>query len=155
MTSDDPKDRLLSALASKGRTLGGVGGMTLESNARSTFHEISAWDLEGALNRITDLEAENERLQAENKQLDARLAKLVTECLKHAERAQRAEAERDTAWNDAIRAAADKIESERLRLRGRGLGQRVSINRVAESTRRIDVASIRALLRNEGGDDES
>ncbi len=55
-------------MATKGRAWGGVGGQTIEATARSTFHEISAWDgdrLFDIAGEVAALEAERDALRQE------------------------------------------------------------------------------------------
>lgn len=54
--------RLREATFTKGRMRGGVGGQTIEASMRSTFHEVSAWDLDQAADTIEAQAAELARL---------------------------------------------------------------------------------------------
>jgi len=56
-TNAEAVEAVNRALASPGRPRGGIGGQTMESTARSTFHEISAWDLETILSVLKGKEA--------------------------------------------------------------------------------------------------
>lgn len=58
--SDDLVKRLRKATFTKGKMRGGAGGQTIEASMRSTFHEISAWDLEKAADEIERLRAKVE-----------------------------------------------------------------------------------------------
>ena len=58
--------RLREATFTKGRMRGGVGGQTIEASMRSTFHEVSAWDLDVAADTIEAQAAELARLREEN-----------------------------------------------------------------------------------------
>ena len=54
----DIAERLRAATFTRGRSRGGAGGQTIEATMRSTFHEISAWDLDEAADEIDRLRAE-------------------------------------------------------------------------------------------------
>lgn len=54
---------LRKATFTKGRTRGGIGGQTIEANMRSTFHEVSAWDLDRAADALEAQAAELARLR--------------------------------------------------------------------------------------------
>ena len=56
MTHDIAR-RLIEVTFQKGRQRGGLGGQTIECSMRSTFHEVSQWDLTEAADRIEQLEA--------------------------------------------------------------------------------------------------
>lgn len=56
--------RLREATFTKGRMRGGVGGQTIEASMRSTFHEVSAWDLDQAADTIEAQAAELARIKA-------------------------------------------------------------------------------------------
>lgn len=49
---------LHEATFTKGRIKGGVCGQTIEASMRSTFHEVSAWDLDTAAVALTALQAD-------------------------------------------------------------------------------------------------
>lgn len=51
-------EMLRKATFTKGRTRGGIGGQTIEANMRSTFHEVSAWDLDQAADALEAQAAE-------------------------------------------------------------------------------------------------
>ena len=55
--------RLRQATFTKGRMRGGIGGQTIEANMRSTFHEVSAWDLDVAADALEAQAAELARLR--------------------------------------------------------------------------------------------
>lgn len=58
--SADVELKLRKATFTKGRMRGGVCGQTVEASMRSTFHEVSAWDLEEAADTIEALRAERD-----------------------------------------------------------------------------------------------
>ncbi|VDS07531.1 hypothetical protein PARHAE_00708 [Paracoccus haematequi] len=55
--------RLRQATFAKGRMRGGIGGQTIEASMRSTFHEVSAWDLDIAADALDAQAAELARLR--------------------------------------------------------------------------------------------
>jgi uncharacterized protein (UPF0335 family) len=62
--SDDMVKRLREATFSRSTMRGGIIGQTIEAAMRSTFHEVSAYDLHEAAEIIESLTAERDRLRA-------------------------------------------------------------------------------------------
>jgi hypothetical protein len=63
--SDDMVKRLREATFSKSTIRGGIIGQTIEAAMRSTFHEVSAYDLHEAAEIIEALTAERDALRAQ------------------------------------------------------------------------------------------
>lgn len=74
--------RLRQATFTKGRMRGGVGGQTIEASMRSTFHEVSAWDLDVAADALEAQAAELARLTDANDTLGGHLATALSRAMK-------------------------------------------------------------------------
>lgn len=132
MTSDLVA-RLRAATFTKGRTRGGVGGQTIEAMMASTFHEVSALDLDMAADaleaqaaRIDELEAAEavmrERCaekalngclfgcaETENAVVD-RYAKHIADAIRAIPLRARQPANERDAFNAGVRAAAEQCD---------------------------------------------
>lgn len=71
-------DTLRKATFTKGWTRGGIGGQTIEANMRSTFHEVSAWDLDRAADALEAQAAELAQEKAERARLQLLLGEIAT-----------------------------------------------------------------------------